>query len=239
MNHAVDQPPAAPAPTTVVLATRNRGKVREILNLFASAGIQLHLLSIDEVAPDIELREDESTFEGNALAKARQASSATGLPALADDSGLEVDALAGAPGVWSARYAGTPTQDPGSDDRRNNEKLLHALTDVADAGRTARYRCVASYVDAARKLELSRAGTCEGQILTSPRGTGGFGYDPLFLLPSLGRTMAELDLEEKNRLSHRGAAFRALARDLRALAVVPGSEPSSQPASKSMPPGAP
>jgi len=218
VNQAVDPPPGAPAPTTVVLATRNRGKMKEILDLFGKAGIQLHLLSIDDVASDLELREDESTFEGNALAKARQASSATGLPALADDSGLEVDALAGAPGVWSARYAGSPTQDAGSDDRRNNEKLLHALAGVPEARRTARYRCVATYVDTARNVELSRAGSCEGQILTSPRGTGGFGYDPVFLVPSLGRTMAELDLEEKNRLSHRGAAFRALARDLRARA---------------------
>jgi XTP/dITP diphosphohydrolase len=202
---------------TVVLATRNRGKVREILDLFERAGIRLHLLSIDDIAPEMELREDEATFEGNALAKARQASSATGLPALADDSGLEVDALGGAPGVWSARYAGSPT-----DDQRNNDKLLLALADVADGRRTARYRCVAAYVDVARNVELTRAGSCAGEILRSPRGEGGFGYDPLFLVPSLGRTMAELDLDEKNGLSHRGAAFRTLARDLHARA---GSNP--------------
>lgn len=221
MDHAADSPAGAAATATVVLATRNRGKVREILDLFERAGIQLHLLSIDDIAPEIELREDEATFEGNALAKARQASSTTGFPALADDSGLEVDALGGAPGVWSARYAGSP-----SDDRRNNEKLLQALADVADARRTARYRCVAAYVDTARELELFRAGLCEGEILRSPRGEGGFGYDPLFRVPSLGRTMAELDLEEKNRLSHRGAAFRALARDLRVRAGSTTSEPT-------------
>jgi XTP/dITP diphosphohydrolase len=218
---AADSPAGAAAATAVVLATRNRGKVREILDLFEREGIQWHLLSIDDIAPDMELREDEATFEGNALAKARQASRSTGLPALADDSGLEVDALGGAPGVWSARYAGSP-----SDDRRNNEKLLGALADVADGRRTARYRCVAAYVDAGRALELFRAGSCEGEILRAPRGEGGFGYDPLFQVPSLGRTMAELDLEEKNRLSHRGAAFRALARELRARVGSSTPEPT-------------
>ena len=194
---------------TVVVATRNRGKLREILVLLEESGLGYRLVTIDELAPDAELREDEATFEGNALAKARQAAAATGLPALADDSGLEVDALGGEPGVWSARYAGLP-----SDDARNNEKLEHAMKSVPAGARTARYRCVAAFVDPARGVELTRAGACEGEILPAPRGTGGFGYDPYFFLPALGRTMAEIDLDTKNGLSHRAAAFRALAQAL-------------------------
>jgi len=204
---------------TVVVATRNRGKLREILVLLQESKLGFRLVTIGELAPHAELREDEATFEGNALAKARQAAAATGLPALADDSGLEVDALGGAPGVWSARYAGLP-----SDDARNNEKLVQALAEV-EAGavapattRAARYRCVAAFVDPARGVELTRAGACEGEILSTPRGSGGFGYDPYFYLPALGRTMAEIDLDTKNRLSHRASAFRALAEALAAAA---------------------
>jgi XTP/dITP diphosphohydrolase len=188
----------------VVLASRNRGKLREIVPLLA--GLNLELVTVDEIAPDCELREDAATFEDNALAKARQAAQATGLAAIADDSGLEVDALDGAPGVYSARYAGTP-----SDDARNNAKLLAALRDVPAARRTARFRCVATFVDPESGVELARSGACEGEILAAPRGDLGFGYDPLFLVPALGRTMAELPLDEKNGLSHRAAAFRALA----------------------------
>ncbi len=192
----------------VVVATRNRGKLREIVPLVADLGLEL--VTIDELAPDAELREDGVTFEENALAKGRQAARATGLPAIADDSGLEVDALDGAPGVYSARYAG-----PGADDDRNNAKLLEALRDVPPGRRAGRYRCVATYVDPARGVEIARAGACEGEILAVPRGTEGFGYDPLFLVPSLARTMAEIPLEQKNQLSHRAAAFRALAQAMR------------------------
>ena len=192
-----------------VVATRNRGKLREIVPLLAGLPFTLH--TIDELAPDAELREDGDTFEANALAKARQAARATGLPAIADDSGLEVAALSGAPGVHSARYAGLP-----SDDARNNAKLLEALRAIPAAQRAARFRCVAVFVDPARGIELVRPGECSGDILDAPRGDLGFGYDPLFLVPALGRTMAELPLDEKNRLSHRAAAFRALADALRA-----------------------
>jgi XTP/dITP diphosphohydrolase len=188
----------------VVVATRNRGKLREIVPLLAPLALELH--TIDELAPGTRLDEDGVTFEENALGKARQAAAATGLPAIADDSGLEVDALDGAPGVYSARYAGEP-----SDDARNNGKLLDALRDVPAESRRARFRCVAAFVDPGRGVEITRAGTCEGEILGAPRGDGGFGYDPLFALPGLGRTMAELALEDKNRISHRAAAFRALA----------------------------
>jgi len=192
---------------TVVLATRNRGKLREIVPLLA--GLDLDLVTVDEVAPACELREDADTFEANALAKARQAAAATGLPAIADDSGLEVDALAGAPGVHSARYAGLP-----SDDASNNAKLLEALRGVPPGRRQARFRCVAVFVDPGARVEIVRSGDCGGEILAQPRGELGFGYDPLFLVPALGRTMAELPLDEKNRLSHRAAAFRALAEAL-------------------------
>ena len=192
----------------VVLATRNRHKVVEIAELCRT--LDFDLRGIDELAPGAELVEDEPTFEGNALAKARQAAAATGLPALADDSGLEVDALLGAPGVRSARYAGDPC-----DDGRNNDKLLAALADVpAGRQRSARYRCVAAYVEPQGGPELLGAGACVGEILASPRGNGGFGYDPLFFLPELGKTMAEIDLATKNRLSHRAAAFRALIQTL-------------------------
>jgi XTP/dITP diphosphohydrolase len=192
----------------VVVASRNRGKLREIIPLLA--GLDFELVTIDDVAPHAELREDAATFEDNAFAKARQAAQATGLPAIADDSGLEVDALDGAPGVYSARYAGLP-----SDDARNNAKLLAALRDVA-APRRARFRCVAAFVDLGAGVELARSGDCAGEILAQPRGDMGFGYDPLFLVPALGRTMAELPLDEKNGLSHRAAAFRALGEALRA-----------------------
>jgi len=192
----------------VVVATRNKGKLREIIPLIAGTPLLAHLelRTIDELAPEAELREDGVTFVENALAKARQAARATGLPAIADDSGLEVDALDGAPGVYSARYAG-----PGADDDRNNAKLLEALRGVPPAQRRARFRCVAVFVDPARALEIVRDGACEGEILETPRGQEGFGYDPLFFVPTVGRTMAELPLDEKNRLSHRAAAFRALA----------------------------
>ena len=200
----------------VVVATRNKGKLREIIPLIAGTPLLAHLelRTIDELAPEAELREDGVTFVENALAKARQAARATGLPAIADDSGLEVDALDGAPGVYSARYAG-----PGADDDRNNAKLLEALRGVPPAQRRARFRCVAVFVDPARALEIVRDGACEGEILETPRGQEGFGYDPLFFVPTVGRTMAELPLDQKNRLSHRAAAFRALAD---ALAATPG-----------------
>jgi XTP/dITP diphosphohydrolase len=194
---------------TAVLATRNRHKLREIAALIAEAGLPFELVAIDDVAPGVALVEDEATFEANAIAKAQQAAAATGMAALADDSGIEVDALGGAPGVRSARFAGEPC-----DDERNNLKLLAELRGVSAETRTARYRCAAAFVDASRALV--RTGACEGRVLEAPRGSGGFGYDPLFLVERLGRTMAELAPAEKNQLSHRAAAFRALAVALRA-----------------------
>ena len=207
----------------VVVATRNKGKLREIISLLAGAPLlaelTLELATIDELAPDAELREDGVTFEENALAKARQAARATGLPAIADDSGLEVDALDGAPGVYSARYAG-----PSADDGANNAKLLEALRGLPPARRAARFRCVAVFVDPSRGIEIVRAGACAGEILAVPRGSDGFGYDPLFLVPTVGRTMAELPLDEKNRFSHRAVAFRALAAELARQKGAPASQ---------------
>ncbi len=193
----------------VVVASRNRHKVEEIGLLLAGAGFEL--VTIDDVAPGTALVEDEPTFEANAIAKARQAAAATGLPALGDDSGLEVDALGGAPGVRSARWAGDPC-----DDARNNAKLVAELRGVPAERRTGRYRCAAAFVDPARGIELFRSGSCEGRLLEAPRGAAGFGYDPYFFVEALGKTMAEISMEEKNRLSHRAAAFRALAAALRA-----------------------
>jgi XTP/dITP diphosphohydrolase len=192
----------------VVVGSRNAHKVREIEAIFREEGVGFELVTIDAVASDAALIEDEPTFEANALAKARQAAAATGLPAIADDSGIEVDALDGAPGVRSARYAGDPC-----DDARNNSKLLAELRGVEERRRTARYLCAAAFVDGPR--EVVRSGSCEGRVLEAGRGTGGFGYDPLILIPTLGLTMAEIAPEVKNRLSHRSAAFRALAAALR------------------------
>jgi len=187
----------------LVFATRNKGKLVELRELLA--GVQV--LSIDEVDKTIpEVVEDADTFIGNAAKKAREVSAATGLPALADDSGLEVDALGGAPGVYSARYAGEPHSDSA-----NNAKLLEALTGATNRG--ARFRAVLALADVKGPLGteiISADGTCEGTILTAPRGTGGFGYDPLFFAPELGMTFAEAGVGPKSDLSHRARAMRAI-----------------------------
>jgi len=187
----------------LVFATRNKGKLVELRELLAG----VRVLSIDEVDKTIpEVVEDADTFIGNAAKKAREVSAATGLPALADDSGLEVDALGGAPGVYSARYAGEPHSDSA-----NNAKLLEALTGATNRG--ARFRAVLALADVKGPLGteiISADGTCEGTILTAPRGTGGFGYDPLFFAPELGMTFAEAGIGPKSDLSHRARAMRAI-----------------------------
>jgi len=190
-----------------VLASNNAGKVREINQLLGPAGIS--------VRPQSELGIDEAeetglSFVENAILKARHAARASGLAAIADDSGLEVDALDGAPGIYSARYAG-----PGADDRANCDKLLAALDGVPEAERGARFQCVMVYLrHALDPTPLICQGTWEGRILHAPRGANGFGYDPVFLVPGLDRSAAELDAETKNRLSHRGQALSQLARRL-------------------------
>lgn len=188
---------------TIVVGTSNRGKVAEIAA--ALAALPVEVLSL-EAFPDVpEAEENGDTFAANAVMKATHYALHTGRPCLADDSGLEVDALGGAPGVYSARYAG-----PGGGDEACNAKLLAALADVPAEGRTARFRCVLAYVDPEGAL-LTAEGTCEGVILAAPRGTGGFGYDPLFHFPAAGKTLAEMTVAEKNAVSHRGQAVRNMA----------------------------
>ena len=190
----------SPLPQTIVVASGNPGKVREIARLLDALGVS--------VVPQSEFDLDEAdetgtTFAENSLIKARHAAAATGLPAIADDSGLAVDALDGAPGVYSARYAG-----PGSDDTKNNDKLLAALDGVTERG--AAFHCVATYVEPGGGTPLVAEGVWRGSILRARQGEGGFGYDPLFLVPDCGCSSAELSPEEKNARSHRGQALRKL-----------------------------
>ena len=188
----------------VVFASRNEHKLEQVRLLLP--GIQL--IPVDEVAPDLEMEEPFDTFEENAFAKARAVVNATGLPAIADDSGIEVDALDGAPGVRSARYAGDDATD-----RDNNLKLVEHLQHVSEENRTARYRCVAVMLTPDGKV-LRADGSCEGRIVLEPRGNEGFGYDPHFEPLNDSRTMAEIPLNEKLGFSHRGRAFRGLAHKL-------------------------
>jgi len=191
----------------LLVATRNRGKLREVL-----ARVQgLEVVSLDDVRPMAEVEETEDTLEGNARLKALAGAQGAGLWTVADDSGLFVDALGGAPGVRSARYA------PGTDADRI-EALLRAMDGVPDAERGAAFRCVLALSSPEGEVRFAR-GECRGTILHTPRGTGGFGYDPVFLVHELGRTMAELSLEEKGRISHRARALDALQPMLRALAA--------------------
>lgn len=194
----------------LVFATRNKGKLVEMRQLLPGVDV----LSIDEAAARIgreipDVIEDADTFVGNAIKKAREVSAATGLPALADDSGLEVDALGGAPGVYSARYAGEPANDAA-----NNAKLLVALTGITN--RTARFRCSLALCDVAGALAdraITADGVCEGTILDEARGDGGFGYDPLFLFDN-GKTFAELGTAAKGEFSHRARAMAAIKAQL-------------------------
>ena len=182
-----------------VLASRNRHKAEQVALLLPD----IDLIPLDDVAPDLELHEPYDTFEENALAKARTVARATGLPAVADDSGLEVDALGGAPGVRSARYAGEDATDAA-----NNAKLVAALAGARDL--SCRYRCVAVFV-APDGRELVANGSCEGTVVLEGRGSLGFGYDPHVVPEGETRTMGEIPLDEKLAFSHRGRAFRALA----------------------------
>ncbi|MCC7463197.1 MAG: RdgB/HAM1 family non-canonical purine NTP pyrophosphatase [Gammaproteobacteria bacterium] len=195
----------------VVLATANPGKQREFQALLAPLGYQVLLQSLLGVAAP---EETGATFEANALLKARHAARCTGLPALADDSGLEVEALGGRPGVRSARYAGE-----GAGDAANNARLLAELSGVPAAQRGARYRCALAWVSSADDpAALCVQAAWEGHIGEAARGSGGFGYDPLFIPSGCTCTAAELASEEKNRLSHRGQALRALVQRLGAAA---------------------
>ncbi len=187
----------------VVLASANKGKLAEVQALLEGSGIELRSLSEFEM-PDVE--ETGLTFVENAIIKARAACVASGLPAIADDSGLEVDALGGEPGVHSARFAGIH-----GDDQANNALLLERLAQVPGSGRSGRFRCVVvSLAHAADPAPLICEGIWEGRIADHPRGGGGFGYDPLFVPRGMSMTSAELSPAEKNRLSHRAQALRKL-----------------------------
>lgn len=189
----------------IVLASNNQGKLREFQQILAPLSLEFHAQA-ELGVPDAP--EPFFTFVENALAKARHASQLTGLPAIADDSGICVNALGGAPGVFSARYAGEPKSD-----QRNNLKLIEALAEHTD--RSAYYYCVLVYVRSANDPQPVIAdGTWRGQIIDVARGEGGFGYDPYFYLPSLNKTVAELDATQKNRLSHRAQALQELLKKL-------------------------
>ncbi len=189
----------------VVLASGNPGKLIELRSMLSRKKVALISQSELEVT---EVEETGLNFVENALIKARHACMETGLPSIADDSGLEVDALAGEPGIYSARYAGVsgPTADA-----ENNVKLLQELEQVPEQDRTARFQCVIAYLNHYKDpMPLICQGTWEGRILFSERGSNGFGYDPLFYVPTHGCTSAQLDAEVKNSLSHRGQALRKL-----------------------------
>lgn len=194
-------------PRRIAVASRNPHKLREIRRICADWPVEwVTAREDDDRWPDVE--ETGATYHENALLKARAVAAALGEPALADDSGIEVDALGGRPGPRSARFAGT-----GATDERNLEELIRAVKGVPAPGRTARYRCVAvlAFPDGA---EAEAEGICEGVLVPRPRGTRGFGYDPIFVPAGLDRTMAELTDEDKDRISHRGRALRALATEL-------------------------
>ncbi|MBI3391570.1 MAG: XTP/dITP diphosphatase [Nitrospirae bacterium] len=189
----------------IVLATRNRKKVEEFGRILTQSGLTLR--SLDEFPDCPEVVEDQATFEGNAVKKARVVAARTGLAAVADDSGLEVDALGGAPGVFSARWAG-----PGADDRKNREKLLSELRSVSGGRRAARFVCCIALAFPDGRTETF-FGRVEGTIGFEPRGENGFGYDPVFIPDGPeghARTFAEMAGEEKDALSHRGRALRSL-----------------------------
>jgi XTP/dITP diphosphohydrolase len=190
------------APKRLVVATANSGKLREFRSLLA--GLPYELTSLAELGLESPAETGLSFLE-NATLKARHAATLSGFAAVADDSGIEVDALGGAPGIHSARYAGADASASA-----NNAKLMSALEGVPYERRRARYRCALVLIEAADAPPLEAEAAWEGFILDAPRGSGGFGYDPYFWLPELDKTAAELTPEEKNRLSHRGKALRAL-----------------------------
>jgi XTP/dITP diphosphohydrolase len=193
--------------STIVLATGNKGKVKELAELLADQQINVKPQSEFNV-PDVE--ETGTTFVENAIIKARHTSKITGLPAIADDSGLEVDALNGAPGVYSARYAGE-----GATDQDNNNKLITAMKNVEEQQRTARFHCVLVYMKHENDpTPIICHGKWEGSIITTPQGEQGFGYDPLFWQEQLKMTSAQLPRDIKNNLSHRGQALKLLTLEL-------------------------
>jgi XTP/dITP diphosphohydrolase len=192
----------------IVLASGNAGKVREINKLFAGTGIEV----VPQSAFDVpEVAETGTTFVENAIIKARHAAEYTGLPALSDDSGIEVDALGARPGVYSARYAGANASD-----QNNNNKMLEELKGVPEADRTARYQCLIVFMRShTDPVPIITQGSWEGRILEAPQGDGGFGYDPIFFVPTHGCSGGELPIDVKNTLSHRSIALNAMLEEFR------------------------
>ncbi|MEO7368600.1 MAG: non-canonical purine NTP pyrophosphatase [Gemmatimonadaceae bacterium] len=203
-----------------LLASRSAGKIRELNGILASAGLRAVNLSKAGIPPAAEedAIECHETFEANALAKARYFNALSGMPTLADDSGLCVDALGGAPGVWSKRYSGRSDLVGQDLDEANNAKLVQALSEVTDI--RAGYKCAAAFVG--NGVEVVEMGEVRGQIVLTPRGDGGFGYDPYFLSTELGLTFGESSVEAKEQISHRGRAFRALLQKLSAATRAEG-----------------
>jgi XTP/dITP diphosphohydrolase len=201
----------APSPIPLVLGTRNPKKCREMAELIAPPWEpnprlgRLSIRSVGEFPGAPEVVEDADTFAGNAHKKASEVALALGLWVIADDSGLAVDALDGAPGVLSARYAGEPC-----DDGANNRKLLEAVAGVAEERRGAAFRCALALADPSGTIRLEAEGSCRGRLTRDPRGSGGFGYDPLFLIPEYHKTFGELSPLVKHQLSHRARAFAQL-----------------------------
>lgn len=186
----------------LVVATRNRGKLVEIKKMLGESEIGIEVLSLGDYPDMPETVEDGVTFEQNAVKKAVEVSKYTGLLAMADDSGLEVDFLGDKPGVYSARFAGDNATN-----EENNKKLLEMMKGVKWENRTARFKCVMAICIPNKKVYTAE-GVCDGYILDEPRGDKGFGYDPLFYYPELKKTFAELDMHEKNKVSHRSKAFK-------------------------------
>ena len=186
----------------MIVATRNKGKVREIREALKGLGLRIYSLSDFRDVPEVE--EDGKSFTENALKKARFYSKVFGKLTMADDSGLEVDGLKGMPGIYSARYSGE-----GASSQKNNEKLLQEMEGVSLSKRGARFKCIIAMVSPEGR-EAMAEGACKGRIGFREKGKKGFGYDPLFILPKYGKTMAELSLEEKNKMSHRGKALRKI-----------------------------
>ena len=192
-----------------MIATRNKGKIREIREALNGLGLRIYALSDFPNVPNIE--EDGKNFTENALKKARFYSKYFGMLTIADDSGLEVDSLKGLPGIYSARYAGE-----GASSQANNQKLLSALEGVPVSKRGAKFKCLLAMVSPDGKEAIAE-GSCNGSIGFKEKGKRGFGYDPLFILPKNGKTMAELSLEEKNKISHRGKALRKIRKLMKSL----------------------
>lgn len=186
----------------IVIATQNKGKAKDFETLLAPLGYKV--LTLLDVAQDMDVEETGVTFEENAILKAETVSNALGIPVISDDSGLEIDALNGEPGVYSARYAGAAKSDSA-----NIDKVLEKLAGVPDSERTARFRCVLAVAAPGQKTETF-SGSCEGMILHERRGDNGFGYDPVFYVPAQNKAMAELQPHEKAAISHRGNALRQL-----------------------------